>query len=98
MRTRGSFVLYGETQLASWIFKPLARFRMCFPWRKKPLVHRKVLLGDECAICLGVIRNEASTCVACGQSMHRMCLVRWKYRCKKDFKPFTCPLCRCSLE
>lgn len=71
---------------------------MCYPWTRKRVVHRRVLLGDECAICLGVIQNEAATCTACGKTMHRMCLMRWKYRCKLDENPFTCPMCRSKLE
>lgn len=66
---------------------------MCFPWRRT-LKHHRPFLGDECAICLGVIKREASTCPICEKSMHRMCLMRWKYRCKKEEKEFTCPLCR----
>ena len=52
----------------------------------------------ECAICLGAIRREASKCPQCGNSMHRMCLTRWKYQCKRAEKPFTCPLCRYTIK
>lgn len=69
----------------------------CIP-RPRKVVHRRPLLGDECAICLGVIMQEASECPECDQHMHRFCLTRWKYACKKKEIPFTCPLCRCPLE
>ena len=74
----------------------MSMYVMCFPWRKK-LKHYKPM-GDECSICLGVMRNEASECPSCHMGMHRMCLTRWKYSCKKRQVDFTCPLCRYVIE
>ena len=67
--------------------------KMCFPWERKKIKHYKPL-GEECAICLGAMVNEASRCPGCEMGMHRMCLTRWKYACKKREVDFTCPLCR----
>ena len=58
-------------------------------------------MGDECAICLEVILNEASEleCLGChNMGMHRMCLMKWKNSCKRKKKDFTCPLCRCVIK
>ena len=49
---------------------------------------------EECAICLGKIKREASMCPNCKKSMHRMCFMRWKYSCIKRKVDFTCPMCR----
>lgn len=70
---------------------------MCYPWKRKELKHYKPI-GDECAICLGVMMNEASECPGCHCGMHRMCLTRWKYTCKKREVDFTCPLCRYVIK
>ena len=66
---------------------------MCFPW-KKSLKHYKPLVEEECAICLGKIKREASECPSCKKVMHRMCFTRWKYSCIKRKVDFTCPMCR----
>ncbi len=68
---------------------------MCYPWkRKKGLTHYVPMKKEECAICLGVIKREASACPSCKKPMHRMCFMRWKYSCIKRNVDFTCPMCR----
>ena len=65
---------------------------MCFPWfKKKP---KKRLIEDECAICLGVILRRHEQCPNCNIYMHETCLIRWKYQCKNQSVPYTCPICR----
>ncbi len=67
---------------------------MCYPWKRKKLNHYQPIKEEECAICLGKIRRDASSCPACKKGMHRMCFMRWKYSCMKREVDFTCPMCR----
>lgn len=69
---------------------------MCFPWWTKNKLYKN--MGDECAICLGVIRGKGSECTECQMRMHKKCLIRWKYSCKKREVDYTCPLCRYVIK
>lgn len=69
---------------------------MCLPWWTKDKPYKK--MGDECAICLGVIRGKGSECPECHMQMHKKCLIRWKYSCKKREVDYTCPLCRYVIK
>ena len=64
---------------------------MCFPWKKEKSYKK---MGDECAICLGGIKWKETECPECHMQMHKKCLIRWKYSCKKREVDYTCPLCR----
>ena len=54
-------IQYGDINIKKLFLHVLSL--MCFPWkRKKGLIHYKPLKQEECAICLGIIKREASAC------------------------------------
>jgi len=48
--------------------------------------------GDECSICLSVMKPESLSTTHCGHKFHISCINSWKHHGGSN-----CPVCRASL-
>jgi len=82
---------------------------MCWPYLRKKEKFKTLKeetnnlpplrLKEECAVCLAcILVTEAIICSSCNKIMHKKCLKRWENTCKNKRVPFSCPLCRATLE